>query len=143
VRNEPNDMSTELPYDEMTAAQFRAEVAAVAQRQHDQFGVLINTDRTDRKLSRAEQHLQMASMHAANFGWSLVALIRWAEKAYGPEAGWKAAALAQDIMTNGGNSFCEDVDLPLAAEQTSSTTRPKPEHADPLAGEGVRKGELR
>lgn len=101
-------MNTELPYDEVTAADFRVEIAKVAHKANAQFGELINTER---KLTGAEPHLRMAALLTANFGWSLVAIIRWLEQTYGPEAAWRAAAMAQEVMTNGGNSFCEDIDL--------------------------------
>lgn len=123
MRNDQTyDMNTELPYDEMTAADFRIYVARTAYEAQEQYSDLV-TRREE--LTDRERELRMSAMYASGFGWSLVAIIRWVEKTYGPEAGWRAAAMAQDVMTNGGNSFCEDIDA-ILAEQDSSLTRPNP-----------------
>jgi hypothetical protein len=118
-----HDMTTELPYDEVTAADFRIGIAQAAYAAQGQYGDLI-TKRG--QLTDQERDLRMAAMYASGFGWSLVAIIGWIEKNHGADAAWSAAAMAQDVMTNGGNSFCEDIPYPPTGGQVSTGDRPNP-----------------
>lgn len=105
---EPIAMDTELPY-EGTADDFRLSVAKRAYAAQKRYGDLINATH---ELTVPERKARMDALNASGFGWSLVAVIGWLRDKHGEEMAWNAAAMAQDVMTNGGNSFCEDIPYP-------------------------------
>lgn len=101
--DEPITMDTMLPY-EGSAAEFRLYVGKQAGAAQNRYSDLIN-----RNLAPAERAAHWDAMHASGFGWALVAVLGWLRDEHGEEMAWNAAAVAQDVMVNGGNSFCEDI----------------------------------
>jgi len=102
----------ELPY-EGTVQDFRMQAARDAYRGERVIGRIVAAghDRPGPYSPDARERLLVATS-AASYGWGVLGLIRWVGDQYGPDAAWKAAAIAQDIGVNGGNRWCEDIPYP-------------------------------
>lgn len=53
----------------------------------------------------------LIAISAANYGWSLVAVLGWLTAEH-PHLAYRAGCIAQDVQINGGNRWCEDVPYP-------------------------------
>jgi hypothetical protein len=110
----------QLPY-EGTVQDFRMQAARDAYRGQLATQRLIEETHDQRGPWTSEQvnsHLLGAS--ASTYGWGVVALIRWIGEQHGAEQAWKAAAIVQDIGTNGGNHWCEDIPYPPVAASSET-----------------------
>lgn len=90
-------------------------------RHQELFTVWLQDDRELTKAERAEDELMVA---AGNNAWTVVALLAWIGREFGPDQAHRAAAIAQDIAMNGDpwdSSLVDDV-----FEQIEAAARPSP-----------------
>lgn len=102
-----------LPYGG-TVAELRLMIARHAQHGEQEFqraiGIgLVQQPKTAGALEGEEFDLVLHTHHAALYGWSVVALLRWLGETYGPDAAWQAAAIVADLGENGGNDWLDDI----------------------------------
>lgn len=117
----PADPGRPLPYGG-TVAELRLMIARHAEAGEHEFQRAIGTGpgqqpRTTGALEGDEFDRAVHAHHAALYGWSIVALLRWLGEQYGREAAWQAAAIVADLGENGGNDFLDDI--PPEAEQVA------------------------
>jgi len=102
---EPNTATTDLPYGD-TPDTLRLDIVRRAKRAQDIYTGLTVTDDT---LTTQQKILRSAAMHASGYGWSIAALLGWLKKEHGEAAMWSAAAIVQDMLTNGDSGWCDDL----------------------------------
>lgn len=125
-------MNMPLMYPENgTVGSLREIAAQHAYRGEERFGKLIATG-CEGPLP-PEQVDEVKIAHGCSFyGWSIVALLGWLAKEY-PLLAVRAARMVDDIGTNGGNSFCEDIQYPPTGDRAEQTATAAPTTPDPTA----------
>lgn len=106
-----------LPYGEGTIRTLREQIAKVAAMGEQRFGditeqwMAISRNPASGETPPDSFGRDHMIAHGASFyGWSLVAILGWLAKEY-PTLARRAAAMVDDIGNNGGNSYCEDVNV--------------------------------
>jgi hypothetical protein len=110
-------MAAPLMYhDHGTVGDLRQEMAQHAalhsRRFHEICGQTLEPDAetlTEQDKQRRQDEFNMAHSGAMS-GWGLVGVLGWLAKEF-PQIAVRVARMVDDIGTNGGNDFCQDVDL--------------------------------
>jgi hypothetical protein len=89
----------------------------------DRYNGAIARHAAGNKGSRAEQDAWGASVMAYNYAYTLAAVIKLAEREFGPEVAHALAREADEILTNGDDEPGRNADVWPAAED-SSTVQP-------------------
>lgn len=112
-----------LPYYEGSVDDLRRAVAHAAAQGEKRFGEMLDAARgTDGPMPPDHVRDIKIAHHCAQFGWTLVAVLRWLRELH-PGMAARLAAMLDDIGTNGGNDFMDDID-PHAT--TTNDTQPVP-----------------
>ncbi len=109
------DNEKSLPYYEGTADDLRRMIGRQAWAAQKTFGNVIDQAYKDGKtvvLEDAEAHL--AAHRAAAYTWTTVSLLGFIKAKLGDDAMHEAAAMVDDMLTNGDAPYAEDITDPEA-----------------------------
>lgn len=99
-----------LPYREGSVDDLRRTIARAAHQGEKRFGEMLDdVCGTDGPWPADHVRDIQIAHHCAHFGWTLVAVLRWLRELH-PGLAARLAAMLDDIGTNGGNDFMDDID---------------------------------
>ncbi len=119
----PDPMDMLLPY-EGTIGEFRQAIADGAYEGQTTLTEL-NAQRREFPDSFSPEEWgrrNRVAVGCANYGWALVGVLGYLART-APDLLRPAAAIAEDIMVNGGNSWCDDVLYPPSPERPTAPGR--------------------
>jgi hypothetical protein len=107
-------MATSLAYpDHGTVGTLRQELGRYAALHNKKFSAICDQMRQREPGHKAtpEENNEFYRAHSgAMAGWGLVAVLGWLAKEF-PQIAIRAARMVDDVGTNGGNGYCEDINL--------------------------------
>lgn len=111
-----------LMYEENgTVGSMRRTIARTAYLGQQRFGALSDEMIAESRAGntepwpRGKTDAHLIAHGCSFYGWALVGLLGWLAKEY-PLLAIRAARMVDDIGTNGGNGYCEDIEFPPAGE---------------------------
>lgn len=122
-------MGMSLAYpDHGTVGSLRQEMGRHAALHNQRFSAICDTIRLRDKGVKPEpgEHNEFLRAHSgAMSGWGLVAVLGWLAKTY-PQIAVRAARMVDDIGTNGGNDYCQDIKLDDEPDTDAAETPAEP-----------------
>lgn len=123
-------LTRDLPY-ENTLGGLREKAARDAYQGQEVYGRLLREVRahSDQYAPEEIREQMMTALSAANYGWSLAAVLGWLAKEH-PKLAYRAGCIAEDVMINGGSRWCDDLWPVVAIEGGSDTSGAEPPGVD-------------